>query len=74
MDGTQVDLDMDGYGYVFLYGLDWIDGYTYIRIHTRFSVYNYKAKDTEDAFKFQCLSVNRNLLPPLGNLTPQDAE
>ena len=27
MDGPRVDLDMDGYGYVFLYGLD---GYTYI--------------------------------------------
>ena len=24
MDGPQVDLDTDGYGYVFLYGLDWI--------------------------------------------------
>ena len=68
MDGPQVDLDMDGYGCFPL----WIglDGYTYIRIHTCFSVYNYKAKGTEDAFKFQCLPVNRNLSPPLGNLTP----
>ena len=64
-----MDMDMSSF-------MDWIglDGYTYIRIHTCFSVYNYKAKGTEDAFKFQCLPVNRNLFPPLGNLTPGDAE
>ena len=72
MDGPQVDLDMDGYGYVFLYGLDWI-GWIYIRIHTCFTIYNYKAKGTEDAFNFLCLPLNRSLFPPLGNLTPQDA-
>ena len=43
MDGFGVDLDIEGYGYVFLYGLD---GYTYIRIHTCFLVYKYKAKGT----------------------------
>ena len=34
MDGPQVDLDMDGYGYVFLYGLDWMDipTFEYIRV------------------------------------------
>ena len=64
-----MDMDMSSF-------MDWIglDGYTYIRMHTCFSVYNYKAKGTKDAFKFQCLPLNRNLFPPLGNLTPQDAE
>ena len=57
MDGPQVDLDMDGYGYVFLYGLDWIG---WIYLHSNTNVFYYKAKVTEDAFKFQCLPVNRN--------------
>ena len=53
--------------------MDWMDIpiFEYIGV---FSVYNYKVKGTDDAFKFQCLPANRSLFPPLGNLTPQDAE
>ena len=62
-----MDMDMSSF-------MDWI-GWIYLHSNTYvFSVYNYKAKGTEDAFEFQCLPVNRNLFPPLGNLTPQDAE
>ena len=79
---TRMDMDrwssiLFGYGWIWiclLYGLDWMDIRTYIRKHACFSVYSCKAKDTEDAFKAQCLLLDRNLFPPLGNLTPQDTE
>ena len=80
MKPPNIRMDMDGwsssrfgYGWIWIclplwIGLDWMD------IPIFDSVYNYKAKGIEDAFKFQCLPANRNLFPPLGNLTPQEAE
>ena len=33
MDGHQVDMDIDVYGYVFIYGLDWI-GWIHLHLNT----------------------------------------
>ena len=63
-------MNMDMPSFMDWIGID-ISTFEYIRA---FSVFNYKANGTEDAFKFHCLPVNRNIFPPLGNLTPQDAE
>ena len=73
MDGHQVDLDMNGYGWIgLLYGLDWI-WWIYLHSNT-YGFFSLQLQIEMHWRRFQVSMVNRNSFPPLGNLTPQDAE